>query len=229
MSQTQNPYHICIYGDSNSWGYLDDGQGRRYAQRWPVVMQEELTTSSQRMIQLTEECLPGRTTAYPDPQEGPEYNGLPYLKPALLSHAPVDLVLIMLGTNDGKARFDASAEQIADNLITLAKIVRRAPVGVGKWREAPAPKVMLIAPARLGDKARHEKWPRYAEWIGGFDKLSALPDILEQKVAKLADENVIFADANQAASSSHLDPIHWQAEMHHKMGTFMAQQVMPII
>ena len=80
--------------------------------------------------------LAGRTTAYPDPQEGPEYNGLPYLKPALLSHAPVDLVLIMLGTNDGKARFDASAEQIADNLITLAKIV--AFVGVGKWREAPA-------------------------------------------------------------------------------------------
>ena len=49
---------------------------------------------------------------------------------------------------------------------------------------------MLIAPARLGDEAHHEKWPRYAEWIGGFDKLSALPDILEQKVAKLADENV---------------------------------------
>ena len=127
MTNNTDPYHICIYGDSNSWGYLDDGQGRRYAQRWPVVMKEELNTSSQRMIELTEECLPGRTTAYPDPQEGPEYNGLPYLKPALLSHAPVDLVLIMLGTNDGKARFDASAEQIADNLITLAKLYGAPP------------------------------------------------------------------------------------------------------
>ena len=58
MTNNTDPHHICIYGDSNSWGYLDDGQGRRYAQRWPVVMKEELNTSSQRMIELTEECLP---------------------------------------------------------------------------------------------------------------------------------------------------------------------------
>lgn len=229
MVHKQDPFHICIYGDSNSWGYLDDGQGRRYAQRWPVVMQQELNTSTGRLVHLSEECLPGRTTAYPDPQEGPEYNGLPYLKPALLSHAPVDLLLIMLGTNDGKARFEASATQIADNLITLAKIARRAPVGVGKWREAPPPQVMLIAPAHLGEKAKRETWPRYGEWIGGYDKLSALPDILQQKVADLADEHVFYADANEAAASSHLDPIHWQAEMHHKMGRFMAQKLKPLI
>ena len=229
MSDTQQPFHICIYGDSNSWGYLDDGQGIRYPHRWPMVMCNELSSLSQRAIHITEECLPGRTTAYPDPQEGPEYNGLPYLKPALLSHAPVDMVLIMLGTNDGKARFEASAEQIADNLMTLAKIVRRCPVGRGKWREAEPPQVMLIAPAQLGDKTLNEKWPRYKEWSGGYEKLRALPAILETKIADLADENVFFADANEAASSSHLDPIHWQAEMHHKMGTFMAHRLSSLI
>ena len=189
-------------------------------------MQQDLSTQSQRAIHITEECLPGRTTAYPDPQEGPEYNGLPYLKPALLSHAPVDMVLIMLGTNDGKARFEASADQIADNLITLAKIVRRSPVGRGKWREAVPPQVMVIAPPQLGDKTRNEKWPRYQEWVGGYEKLQALPAILDQKITDLADEHVSFIDANEAVSSSHLDPIHWQADMHHKMGAFMAHRLL---
>ena len=110
---------ILIYGDSNSWGFLDDGQGLRYDKRWPMRMKERLATNSQSDISVIEECLPGRTTAYPDPLEGPEYNGLPFLKPALLSHAPLDVVLIMLGTNDMKARFKASADDITDNLISI--------------------------------------------------------------------------------------------------------------
>ena len=223
------PLNICVYGDSNSWGYLDDGQGKRYENRWPVVMARALATTLERGVNLAEEALPGRTTAYPDPQEGPEYNGLPYLKPALLSHAPLDMVLIMLGTNDGKARFEASAEDIAQNLVQLAKIVRRCPCGNGKWRDAPAPKVMVIAPPKLGEKCENERWPRFQEWRGGYQKLEAIPAILQDKIRALGDDDVYFADANAFAVSSHLDPIHWKAETHHQMGEAMAELLIPIL
>lgn len=216
---------ILIYGDSNSWGFLDDGQGLRYDKRWPMRMKERLATNSQSDISVIEECLPGRTTAYPDPLEGPEYNGLPFLKPALLSHAPLDVVLIMLGTNDMKARFAASADDVTDNLITLGKIVRRAPVGAGKWRDAPAPKLGLIAPANLGMRVTDPQWLRYEEWLGGAEKMQALPQLLDAKITKLNDEGVFFADANEAVRPSMRDPIHWDEASHHNMGDYIADKL----
>lgn len=216
---------ILVYGDSNSWGFLDDGQGLRYENRWPRVMAQHLSTTYQRHVEIIEECLPGRTTAYPDPQEGPEYNGLPFLKPALLSHAPLDLVLVMLGTNDAKQRFNASADEVTDNLITLAKIIRRAPVGQGKWRDAPAPKAMIIAPANLGPRTNEPSWLRFEEWRGGYEMLTAIPALLSQKITALNDDGVFFADANHAVSPSHQDPIHWPAACHHAMGAYIAERI----
>ena len=220
---------ILIYGDSNSWGLLDDGQGLRYENRWPEVMCKQLREALGKDITLIEESLPGRTTAYPDPQEGPEYNGLPFLKPALLSHAPLDMVLIMLGTNDMKARFNANANAIADNLITLAKIVRRAPVGNGPWRDAPTPPVMVIAPANLGNRASDPLWNRYDEWRDGADKMAILPEIITAKIKAHGDNGIYFADANDAVSPSERDPIHWHQDCHHNMGRYMAETLQPLL
>ena len=220
---------ILVYGDSNSWGFLDDGAGLRFADRWPVTMAKALSAKIAQPIDLIEECLPGRTTAYRDPQEGPEYNGLPYLKPALLSHAPLDMVLVMLGTNDVKARFEASADDIANNLISLAKIIRRAPVGNGKWREAPAPNVVLIAPANLGKRAIDPRWIRVEEWQDGFEKMQALPALLSQKITDLSDDHVHFIDANDAVRPSSRDPIHWAPACHIKMGEMMADRLASLI
>lgn len=220
---------ILIYGDSNSWGLLDEGTGLRYANRWPEVMRVNLQDALGCQITLIEEALPGRTTAYPDPQEGPEYNGLPFLKPALLSHAPLDMVLILLGTNDMKARFEASADAISDNLISLAKIVRRAPVGIGPWRDAPAPPVMVIAPANLGNRASDPAWLRYGEWIDGPQKMAILPDLIAAKITALGDDAIHFADANKAVTPSERDPIHWHHDCHHKMGQYMAETLQPLL
>ena len=213
---------ILIYGDSNSWGFLDDGQGLRYEERWPEVMRKQLEHDTGQKIALIEESLPGRTTAYRDPQEGPEYNGLPYLKPSLLSHAPLDLVLIMLGTNDMKARFEASAEAVTDNLMQLAKIVRRCPVGQGRWRDAPPAQVMLIAPALMGQRVNNPSWLRYDEWLGGYQKMAQIPSMLAQKIAAQDDSGILFADANEAVTPSERDPIHWDEASHHEMGHYMA-------
>ena len=221
--------HVLIYGDSNSWGYLDDGSGLRYAKRWPKVMARKLADHHNQPIALIEEALPGRTTAYPDPQEGPEYNGLPYLKPALLSHAPLDLVMIMLGTNDCKVRFGASADEITNNMITLAKIVRRSPTGPGKWRDAPAPQVMIIAPPALGTRADDPHWIRYDEWEGGRDKSLQFGALISAKLSAHPDHGFCFFDAGQIITSSDKDPIHWSASTHEMMGNAIADKVADIM
>jgi lysophospholipase L1-like esterase len=96
---------ILCYGDSNTWGYIP-GTGERYAShvRWPGVLQNALGNG----YVIIEEGLCGRTTVWDDPIE--EYrSGKEYLIPCLKSHAPLDLVVLMLGSNDLKMRFAAPA------------------------------------------------------------------------------------------------------------------------
>ena len=220
---------ILIYGDSNSWGYLDDGSGIRSADAWPHIMAQRLHDDAKIDCHIIEEVLPGRTSAYPDPQEGPEFNGLPYLRPALLSAAPIDMVLIMLGTNDYKARFEASADNIADNLIQLVKIARRSQTGKGKWREGSAPLVGLISPAILGEKTTDPSWIRHQEWIGGFDKSQQLYPALFQRISALDDEGVFLLNAADIITPSSRDPIHWAQAEHLKMGDYIAKSIAPIL
>ena len=92
---------ILCYGDSNTWGY-DPVNACRYDRniRWPGVLQKELGQA----YYVKEEGLCGRTTVWDDPVEGHK-NGLKQLTPILHSHCPLDLVVIMLGTNDLKMRY----------------------------------------------------------------------------------------------------------------------------
>lgn len=218
---------VLIYGDSNSWGYLDDGSGLRSPQAWPPLMAAELAQDYQIECHLIEELLPGRTTAYPDPQEGPEYNGLPYLRPALLSAAPLDMVLIMLGTNDCKARFDASAEDIAHNLTLLAKTARRSQTGHGKWREGQSPLVGIIAPAILGQKSTDPNWIRVQEWQGGYEKSKQLYGAISTRIEEMNDDGIFLLNAADIVTPSERDPIHWAASEHVKMAHYIAKSITP--
>ena len=96
---------ILCYGDSNTYGY-DPSNGFRYPKnvRWTGVLADLLGPE----FTVIEEGCNGRTTVFDDPLEGWK-NGLDYLKPCLNSHKPIDLVILMLGSNDLKDIFHASA------------------------------------------------------------------------------------------------------------------------
>ncbi len=99
---------ILCYGDSNTWGTATQPRpDGRYAphERWPGVLR--LALGDEWLV--IEEGLGGRTTVNDDPVEGAERNGRMYLLPCLGSHKPLDVVDIMLGTNDLMARFNQSA------------------------------------------------------------------------------------------------------------------------
>jgi len=115
---------VLCYGDSNTWG-CEPGTGARYPRdvRWPGLLQAALGDA----WHVVEEGLGGRTATLDSPIM-PGKNGLEYLIPCLASHAPLDAVVIFLGTNDMADRYSLSAMEVARCAGRLAADVRRVPV-----------------------------------------------------------------------------------------------------
>ena len=133
---------VLAYGDSNTHGTapmatLEDMLRFGPAERWPGVMAAELGAG----WRVVEEGLPGRTTVHPDPISGVHKNGLALLPAALESHRPVDVVALMLGTNDLKNRFQVPVVEIADSVSQLVHYIRHSYTGPGEAQ----PAVLLIA------------------------------------------------------------------------------------
>lgn len=147
---------IVCYGDSNTWGYDAVTDGRFPEEvRWTGKLQELLGEE----YCIIEEGLCGRTTVFEDPlNEG--LNGLTYLYPCLMSHGPLDLLVIMLGTNDSKERFSATPKNIADGMKRLVKKQKKQkmPGGTNRrfwsWRLLP-----------LRRRVNSPKWPERWESV----------------------------------------------------------------
>jgi lysophospholipase L1-like esterase len=206
---------ILCYGDSNTWGY-DASTGGRFPPetRWPKVLQRELGDG----YKVIAEGLNGRTTVWPDPVEGEYKSGKSYLTACLESHHPLDLVVIMLGTNDLKHRFGQSAWDIARGAATLAEIVMGSvfgPDGLG-------PKVLLIAPPPtvIGDGP-------FAPMFAGADEKSR--DLGKHYGALTTELGCAFLDAGKVIVSTKLDGIHLDASEQVKLGNAVAGEVKHIL
>ena len=129
--------NILCFGDSNTHGYNSKTNGRfDVNERWPKLLQKNLGDD----YYVIEEGLSGRTTSFEDPVfEG--LCGLHAIYPCMMTHEPLDLVIIMLGTNDTKDRFNANSFIIGKGLERLAQ---KAIDSHAAWRGAP--NVLLVAP-----------------------------------------------------------------------------------
>ncbi|MBR0402477.1 MAG: hypothetical protein IJH73_08230, partial [Lachnospiraceae bacterium] len=121
--------NILCFGDSNTYGFSPDwvkGNFGRHDRsvRWTGRLQELLGDE----YRIIEEGLSGRPTVFADPTMA-DMSGLPYFRPCLKSHMPLDLVIIMLGTNDMKHRFNMLPVDIAKEAEALGEIVQSYPYG----------------------------------------------------------------------------------------------------
>ena len=200
---------IVAFGDSNTWGY-DPVSGQRLARekRWTGVMAAALGAKHQ----VIEEGLGGRTTVFVDPIE-PDRRGADYLPPCLRSHAPLDLVIIALGCNDMKARFNVSAAEIAfgaERLVMMAEAEAVGPNG------AP-PRILLVAPPPIA------KLTAFADMFRGGEPKSRA---IAAAYAEVAERRRIgFVDAGQFIHCSDLDGIHYEADQHALLGRALAEAV----
>ena len=106
---------ILCYGDSNTWGYISGTDHERYGinERWTKFLQCKLGDR----FEVIEEGLNSRTLISNDTRPGKEgKNGYEYLIPCLDTHDPIDLIILMLGTNELKASYNKTAAEIGEML-----------------------------------------------------------------------------------------------------------------
>lgn len=147
---------IVCFGDSNTYGYCGDprdcADGVRFneEERWTGLLQKALGEA----FRICEEGVVGRTTAFEDPMR-PGMNGLEDLPSVLGGYGTVDLLILMLGTNDTKPRFGLYPEDIAGGMEWLVLRAKELPV----WG-MEQPGILIIAPPHIRatrDSAMHTK------------------------------------------------------------------------
>ena len=206
-----NSFQILCYGDSNTWGYIPVSGGRypRHV-RWTGVMAERLGPR----FSVIEEGQSGRTTVWDDPLEG-DNNGLRYLPACLESHMPLDLVILMLGTNDLKARFSLTALDIALGAERLLQVILKSGSGV----DGQPPAILLVAPPPINPLA-----DEIAEMFrGGREKsLSLAP-----RYAAVAQKwGCGFLDLAGLITVDPADGIHYSASSQRTLGNALADHVL---
>ncbi len=187
------------FGDSNTYGFVA-GSGGRYDEntRWTRLLQKHLGLE----YYIIEEGLNGRTTIYDD-EDMKNVNGSRYLEVSVASHRPLDLVIIMLGTNDIKERFSASVEDIAKGMAELVKTLKRPEVYGGE--------ILIVSPIHISDKIIDSEYSESFAGLKGAEKSR----LLAAEFKKLADEyGCHFMDAANYAKADDTDAIHLDAKGH---------------
>src|SRR4051812_11085360 len=119
--------HILVYGDSLSWGLIPDTRRRLpFHQRWPGVLEGELIRAGHD-VRVIEDCLNGRRTVWDDPFK-PGRNGMVGIEQRMEVHAPLSLVLLMLGTNDFQSMHPHSAWHASQGIAAIVRAMREAPI-----------------------------------------------------------------------------------------------------
>lgn len=207
---------ILFYGDSNTWGF-DPATGLRYPYR------DRWTTICEDLLGPGYNCIPsgmnGRTTAFDDPVKGSR-NGMKGLDYELQTHKPLDLFVIMLGTNDLKY---VDAWGSADGMERLVRLVRSAndrynlssPVFPSGGSNTP---VLLISPILLNEHVGAR-----SDDISESGRLSGLYEEIAEKYG------LHFMDAALYAEPSGIDGIHLGTDGHRKLGEVIAGSIRDIL
>lgn len=200
---------ILCFGDSNTWGYVSE-TGMRFPadKRWCGVLRAKLGNG----YEVIEEGLNGRTTVFDDP-DSPYRSAETYLPPCLESHAPIDAVIIMLGTNDMKYKFGLEPEHVAKGMEKLINIIKNS--CAGPWGKAP--NVLLICPPHIAPVTNFDDFLNSHE---KSVKLYSSYRVLAQKYG------CTFLDASEIIHVSDLpDGIHLNETAHTALGEKAAELV----
>ena len=185
---------LCI-GDSNTWGATPGEDSLRLERRWTKVLQELRPND-----EIIEEGLSGRTITAKDTIV-PVRCGVDTLPLLMLSHVPVDLVIIMLGTNDLKKQFNPSAKHLARGIEEFIKYIRN-PHLVENYK---TPKILVVSPVHLRDEILERQ-----NSFGEYDENSLRQSrFLAQTYKEVTDKyEVDFLNASRVAETSVVDCIH---------------------
>ncbi|MGL6199275.1 MAG: SGNH/GDSL hydrolase family protein [Lachnospiraceae bacterium] len=206
---------ILCYGDSNTFGLKSDLVNRYPREvRWTGVLQNCLGEA----YYVIEEGLGGRTTVWDDPVEEHK-NGKKYLCPCLDSHKPINLIILVLGTNDLKGRFSVSGFDVAKGMENLLKTILKSDTGI----DFHPPQILLIPPVPIqdvGNKMMNEMIP------GGVEKSLELAGYYKG----LAEQyKTHYLDPAGCIEINQEDGVHYTENGHRKMAEILYDKVIQIL
>ena len=202
---------ILCYGDSNTWG-ANPKDDVRYPRdvRWPYILQNLLGSE----YEIISEGLPGRTFVAHDPVN-PQRTGITHLQAIIESHDPIDLIIVMLGTNDIKTTYGLVSKDIANHLEQTIKLVQEKDMGLLK-----RPQVLVICPPSPVEPENNPIDPRIARYPEFF---SVLPKLYEEVAKKY---KCSFINAGDYISSSKIDGYHLDSDAHLKLAEVISEKIM---
>ncbi|MEG1642242.1 MAG: GDSL-type esterase/lipase family protein [Synergistaceae bacterium] len=200
---------ILCFGDSNTYGFVPAGRGARFDfdVRYTGVMAEIL---KERFVVL-EEGFNGRTTIFNDYIKG--RNGLERVAECITPHNPIDIFVIMLGTNDTKTKFHATESIITNG---IERVIDKALTVL-----PPIAKIVLVAPPHLGENV----WRPFSN-IDFSEQSYRTARKLGPMYRELANRrNFLFLDASMIVESSKQDMVHLDTDAHKILGTALADLI----
>ena len=204
---------ILCYGDSNTWGFNPhDGSRYDHKTRWPRALERLLNAGAppdDPLFWVVEEGLNGRTSCREDPVEG-DRNGLRQVMAVLESHKPLDMVVVMLGTNDLKPRYSPMPYDIAYGVQRVVRAILDSRAGP----QETSPWTLMVCPPATVDS------PGFKHLFGDSVALSKKLAPLYRQLAK--EIGVAFLDAGTVVTSSAVDGIHFEPAEHLKLAHALA-------
>lgn len=206
--------NILVYADSLTWGIIPDTRRRlSFDERWPGVLEHQLLLAGHE-VRVIENCLNGRRSVWDDPFKDGR-NGADGLAQVIEMHAPLDLVIVMLGTNDFQCTHDNNAWLSAQGVARLIGVIRDAPIEPGM----PVAKILVVCPPEITEP----KGPIAPKFAGAERRYSGLPQSLAAVCESL---DVDYFDANSVVRSSAVDGIHLDMPEHTALGRALAEHIL---
>lgn len=199
---------ILCFGDSNTYGLIPATKDRYdWNTRWTGILSKKIEKNGYRVV---EEGLCGRTTIFEDATRKGR-KGADLLPIILETHKPIDTVVLMLGTNDCKTAYGATAEKIGSGIELLIKQIKDSDPDIN---------IILVSPIELGEGV----------WEEGFDTefnensvevSKQLPEVY-RKIAEKYDAD--FVAASEYARPSSADREHLNEFGHRKLAEAIYNQ-----
>lgn len=195
---------IVCYGDSNTWGRFPLKNRYPRSVRFTTVLQHLLGKN----FEVLSEGLPGRTFVAEDPAK-PHRTGITHLKAILESHKPVDIFIVMLGTNDMKTIYNLQPQEIANHLEQTVQLIKEG-----------VPNVVIVCPPEI---IQPDKGELDSVFVNGPVLSKALPKLYQAVADKY---HCAFINAQDHFSSSKVDGFHLDPEAHRKLAEILHETVL---